>query len=552
MSHAGGEDGGTGLGDAFDILLKAPPERLFSVVLQLRDSAEDVMVQALCLIVLQRREQALEKLQTLGGNPLAKHLAESGRASSKLDDFGAHCGRFREQSGECLSSLARIFKVLSEQRLCEVSLRNLAYRRALSSDSFKTSSGGSLEYRRFVEEAKAVCGPQCAARTCSSADLKSGCSSEPNASLNEESATFQELQDESSSALSPLQESPSEASYPSHLEISLPPTVSFQGVERAPEASGSSTPSPSVLLTEHEAKSEQSPLPEPEYKSNESSLFRADKDSKTDGTLKSVNESPNQPSTATSTLPSPLNISLPKIPVLKIPHGPEEEEEIFYAFVILHAPEDEELAERMKEKLEAVVGSEGATFSDGFAIPGKSTLKCVEDAVENSAYTFLLLTTNFNTKMLEVKTNMALINSIKNEHKFNTVIPLLPEDNCMQRIPLVLQTLVPLVEKKKGFQRKLQKALSPTSIQTQRRIWAKEQAVKRLSRLSWEAANLSLYTEQHHLGSRMALEHGGGNNGLQWPPPPNIHIENAKYILIGNDSTMTVDLGENANNDGSI
>ncbi|XP_037538211.1 TIR domain-containing adapter molecule 1 [Nematolebias whitei] len=543
MSHA--EDRGTGLGDVFDIVLRASSERLFSVVLQLRDSAEDVIVQALCLIVLQRGEQALEKLQMLRDNPLAKHLAESGRASGgELGDFGARCGRFGERSAECLSSLARIFKVLSEQRLCEVSLRNLAYRRALSSDCFKTSSCGSLEYHQFVEEAKAVCGPQCAA---TSADLKSECASEPN-------VTLKEIQDESWSVRSPLQESPSEASYPSHLEISIPPTVSFQGGERAPEASGSSAPRPSVLLSGHEAESEQSPSPEPEYKSSDSSLFRADKDSKTDETLKLLrsNESPNQPSTETSTLPSPQNISLPKIPVLKNPHGPdEEEEEIFYTFVILHAPEDEELAERMKEKLEAVVG-EGATFSDGFAIPGKSKLKCVEDAVENSAFTFLLLTTNFNTKMLEVETNMALINSIHNEHKFNTVIPLLPEDNCMPRksIPTVLQTLMPL-DLKKSFQRKLQKALSPAKIQTQRRIWANEQAVKRLNRLRQEAANLSLYPEKHLLSSRMVLDHGGANS-LQWSPPPNIHIENAKYIMIGNDSTMTVDLGANANKDGSI
>lgn len=534
MSHA--EDRGTGLGDVFDILLRAPSERLYSVVLQLRDSAEDLIVQALCLIVLQRGEQALEKLQMLRDNPLAKHLAESWRASGgELDDFGARCGRFGERSGECLSSLARIFRVLSEQRLCEVSLRNLAYRRALSSDCIKTSSCGSLEHHQFVEEAKAVCGPQCAA---TSADLQSECSSEPN-------TTLKEIQDESSSVRSPLQESPSEASYPSHLEISLPPTVSFQGDESAPEASGSSTPSPSVLL------SEQSPPPEPE--SYESSLFRADKDSKTDETLKSLSssKSPNQPSTETVTLPSPQNISLPRIPVLKDPRGPDEEEEIFYTFVILHAPEDEELAESMKEKLEAVVG-EGATFSDGFAIPGKSTLKCVEDAVENSAFTFLLLTTNFNTKMLEVETNMALINSIHNKHKFNTVIPLLPEDNCMPRksIPLVLQTLRPL-DMKKSFQKKLQKALPPARIQTQRRIWAKEQAVKRLNRLRQEAANLSFCMEQHLLlSSRMALEHGGSNS-LQWSPPPNIHIENAKYIMIGNDSTMTVDLGGNANKDGS-
>ncbi|XP_017277648.1 TIR domain-containing adapter molecule 1 [Kryptolebias marmoratus] len=561
MSHAGWEDQGTGLGEAFDVLVKAPSERLISLVIQLGDAPEDGLVQALCLIILRRGEQALEKLQMLRDNPVAKHLVASGHASGgKLEDFGAHCGRFREQSGESLSSLARIFKVLSEQRLCEVSLRNLAYRRALSSDCFRTNSCGSLDYHQLVEEAKVVCGPQFA-EWMGSTDLKSESSLDPNTSLYDKKATLKVFQDESSSIRyfpSPLLESLSEPSYPTHLEISVPPTVSYQGDKRAPEASGSPTLNPSVLSSEHEAKTVpgQPPSAEPEHKSNQSSLFGANKDSKTDETLESMScklhsrisqsESPTQPSTGTFTLPSPQHISLPKTPVLKNLHGTgEEDEEVFYAFVILHAPEDEELAETMKAKLETVIGSEGATFSEEFAVPGKSALKCVEDAIDNSAYTFLLLTRNFNTKMLEVKTNIALINSINKVHKYNTVIPLLPLDNCMprQEVPRVLQTLVPLDERK-SFMRKIQKTLSPARIEAQRRIWTEEQRVKRLNRLKQEAERLSLYTEQH-------LRLGSGVPPL-WAPQPNIHIENAKYIMIGNDSTMTVDLGRNANSDGSM
>lgn len=557
MSHAGREDQGTGLRGVFQVLAKAPLERLSSVVLQLGDSPEDRLVQALCLIRLQKGEQALEKLQTLRDNPLAKHLAEAGCANGgELDDFGAQCGQIPEQTGQCLSWLARIFKVLSEQKMCEESLRNLAYKRALSSDCFKTNSCGSLEYHQLVEEAKVVCGPQFV-------DLLFEHSPDLNTSLNEEKTTLKESLNESAHICclpSPLQESPSEPSYPTHLEISIPSTVSFQGDKRASEASGNSSPNSCILVSEHEAKHEKPPPPEPN--SNES-LSESNQDSKPKEAFDSVssklhdniaqNESPNQLSTETFTLQSPQNLFLPKTPFLKTPHGTEaEEEEIFYTFVILHAPEDEELAERMKEKIETAVGSKGATFSEEFAVPGKSTLKCVEDAIDNSAFTFLLLTRNFNTRMLEVKTNMALINSINKAHKFNSVIPLMPEDNCMPRegVPRVLQTLVSLDEKR-NFTKKLQKALSPAMIKKQRKKWAEEQNVRRLRRLNHEADGLGLYMQQL-LSSSATLEHEGANSRALWGPQPNIHIQNAKYIMIGNDSTMTVDTGRNANNDGSL
>uniref|UniRef100_A0A1A7XCS3 Toll-like receptor adaptor molecule 1 n=1 Tax=Iconisemion striatum TaxID=60296 RepID=A0A1A7XCS3_9TELE len=550
MSHTEWENQGTGLGDVFDILEKAPSERLVSLTLQLGESPEDVIVVALSLLILQKEEQALEKLQMLRDNPLADHLSEKCHTSGgKLDDFGVHCGRFQAHTLESLSLLARVFKVLSEQRLCEPPMRNLAYRRALSSDCSQARNCGNLEYCHFREEAKVVCGPQLVEWMCSAAELPDG----EKTSLKEPIS-----QDESSSVPclpSPLQESPLEASYPTHLEISLPPTVSFQGDKRAPATPNSS---PETNLAPGQSPEQQETPTEP-------SLLGAENSSMVDETSKSVSSSlqsnivqnkrsvqPNKPSTETTfTLPSAKSIILPKTYVPKSLHDTEEEEEeedIFYAFVILHAPEDADQAEHIKEKLEKVISGEGATFSEDFAVPGKSTLRCVEDAINNSAFTFLLLTRNFNTKMLEMKTNIALINAINKRHKFNTVIPLLPASNCVPRpdIPIVLQTLVPL-EEKKNLEKKLQKALTSAKIEKQRRIWTEEQKVRRWNRLRLQEADRRCMEQQHLLGPSE-----GGDGRALWPPQANIHIENANYIMIGNDSTMTVDLGGSSNNDGSV
>ncbi|XP_022057778.1 TIR domain-containing adapter molecule 1 [Acanthochromis polyacanthus] len=577
MSHEGQESQGTGLGDVFDILLKAPSERLLSLTLQLGESPEDGIIQALCLIVLQRKAQALNKLQMLGDNSLANHLAEKWQTSGgKLQDFAVHCGHFQALTGDSLAALARIFKVLSEQRLCDPLLRNLAYKRAISTDCQSTSNCEDLQYDQFREEAKAVCGPQVAEWISSSTEVKSESYTDPDRSLNEGNTTLKVAMSQDPSANthclpSPLQACPSMSSYPTHLEISIPPTISFQGDKIAPATSGNAIQNtPTLLLSESGTNIApgQSLSSEPRSKSIKS-LLGAKKDSRMSETLAAVSsKSDSQSATPSQTnkpstepkfaLPSATNIFLPKTPFPKEIHESskvpeEEEEEVFYAFVILHAPEDVEVAECMREKLEKVTSSEGATFSEDFAIPGKSTLKCVEDAINNSAFTFLLLTRNFNTRMLEMKTNSALINSINKKHKYNTVIPLLPRENCMPRqcIPLPLQTIVPL-EENKSFERKIQKSLTPAKIEKQRRIWTAEQRLKTQMERQ-EKDNLTILMEQQLLlGPGGTTEQAGGDGKAWWLQQPSIHIENANYIMIGNDSQMTVDLGGNSDKDDSM
>ncbi|KAM6989298.1 TIR domain-containing adapter molecule 1 [Tautogolabrus adspersus] len=595
MSHTGQENPGTGLRDVLDILVKTPSERLLSLTFQLSESPEDKIIQALCLIILQREAQALEQLQTLRENHLANHLAEKWQLSGgKLEDFSVHCGDSQGLTGESWAALARIFKVLSEQRLCDTLLRNLAYKRAVSSDYKKTISNGDLEYFQLREEAKEVCGPELAEWICSSTGPKSNSYRDP-LRIQSEAITALKVslsQDQSARGQnlpSPLQASCSMPSYPTHLEISIPPTASFQNDKRAPETSEESKiNSRDLLVSEFEAESmPQIPgqsntwksIDHPEFDEKlNSTVEKSDAESKKlDILINPISNKTTKPITEPkSDLPVSTNIYQPKMTaandIQRSDSTDEEEEETFYAFVILHAPEDADIAESMRQKLEKVIGSDGAIFCDDFDVPGKSTLRCVEDAINNSAFTLLLLTRNFNTPMKEVEADSALINSINKKHKYNTVIPVLPQENFMPKkdMPLVLATKTTL-EENKNFEKRVKKAMTPAVIKRQRKMWTEEQTLK-MQKKKQERLQKSNKHQKQMLEESKALELLEKekldlllaqkrllNPGL--PPEqedrallqqqPNIHINNAKFIMIGNDSRMTVMPGD-ADKDDSI
>ncbi|KAI5626560.1 TIR domain-containing adapter molecule 1 [Silurus asotus] len=257
------------------------------------------------------------------------------------------------------------------------------------------------------------------------------------------------------------------------------------------------------------------------------------------------------------------------------------EEDIFYAFVILHAQEDTEEALKLKSRLESISSTTGATFSEDFAVPGQSTFRCVEEAIENSAFVMLMLTPNFNTQLNEMNADSALLNSIEKPHKSNTVIPLLPRVNGLPRdqMPLVLKTKNPLEEmKEKTFENMVRRVLDWKKIQTQKSMWRKAQQLKKqrekqerlrekrrycadiirestkVCELEKEVQQLQMqqppsYTQQFHGARRpQSFAHmpfqspmpSYYSDNMCHQPPSNIHIQNAKYIMIGNNSTMTV------------
>ncbi|KAM3603820.1 uncharacterized protein V6R79_002588 [Siganus canaliculatus] len=596
MSHDRQETQGTGLRDVFDILVKTPRERLLSLTFQLGDCPEDNIIHALCLIVLQKKEQALDKLQMLKDNYLAKCLVEKWQKSEGMEDFSDRCSDFQDFTQECLAGLARIFNILSQQRLCDPSLRNLAYKRALSSDDQRISSSENLDFDQLREEAKSICGPQVVEWVCSPTDLKSGSHHDLYRSQDREIPTLKvsltpDLSDSAHREPSPLQASSSMPSYPTHLEISVPPTALFPDDRRSPQPSDQpqiNTPVHFIGETEVENSSGQLQTSVgPQIKSSELSTLIVQKHPGVNETRSMMEENlitetqnTKRRPEASFTLPSATCTSLPQMSAASQMHEStsaeeEEEEETFYAFVIMHAPEDEDMAESMKERLEAVIKNEGAVFSNEFATPGKTKLSCLEDAINNTAFTILLLTRNFNNLMQEMETNTALLNSVDKTHKYNTVIPLLPRENCMPResISPVLRTIVPLKEND-SFVRKIQKFMTPATIKRQRDIWIREQTVKkqkeRQMRLkqrnehqkqfiregetlqSLEREELELLMTRQMLLTPISQAHFGAIDGrAPWQQQPNIHINNARYIMIGDGSQMTVDMGDGMDRDNS-
>uniref|UniRef100_A0A8C7MSY1 TIR domain containing adaptor molecule 1 n=1 Tax=Oncorhynchus kisutch TaxID=8019 RepID=A0A8C7MSY1_ONCKI len=544
--------GGTGLVDAFKILSKVPYERQLSLTFKLGDSLAEELVHAMSLIRLGKRSEALNKLQALGDNNIiANHLAEKVRMCGvKMEDLTVSIVPFQECTVGTLADLARIFKVLAEERLCDSSLRDLAYQTALA--TFKNKNSGEESFPN-----------------------QTGSGHSPPSSLRDDTSI---------------------CSYPSHLEISVSETVGFktsafkyfsrvtsqdipptQDVPKLVKGEMDRVTSVAVSC-EHRTGSEVrvSPLSPGNFTPVQTKFDNP--------------ESPNahsKPCPKNNLVPPSNNNRPTSHPTTTEPVSASDEEEVFFSFVILHAAEDVDMAEKFKEELESIVGGEGATFSQDFAIPGRNTLMCVEDAINNSAFTILMLTRNFNTRLLEVETSSVLMNAIENLHKYNTVIPFLPQENRMPRenMPKVLRIFIPL-EEGNAFERKAKRAMAPARIAKQRRLWLSEQAVRaqvrRQERLrleerlqmdlirGQETERMQRYLLQQQLSnqpSTPAMPHlttdpflgstprNVSNMSVTPPqhgwshPPGNIHIQNARYIMFGNDSKMTVGQGGDSSGD---
>ncbi|NXD94146.1 TCAM1 protein, partial [Chaetorhynchus papuensis] len=170
----------------------------------------------------------------------------------------------------------------------------------------------------------------------------------------------------------------------------------------------------------------------------------------------------------------------------------------FFTFVVLHTSEDEIEAHRVKNLLESMGVPNGATVSEDFFIAGRSHLICFQEAIENSAFTILLLTKNFPCNLSLFQTGTALMQSILEPSKQDSVIPFLPQANALEhsQIPPMLRGLVTLKESSPLFSSKVHKTFNPKKImkkaaqwdQMQRRklqaCWERDQAQQNLSALS--------------------------------------------------------------------
>ncbi|NXM57178.1 TCAM1 protein, partial [Illadopsis cleaveri] len=158
----------------------------------------------------------------------------------------------------------------------------------------------------------------------------------------------------------------------------------------------------------------------------------------------------------------------------------------FFSFVVLHASEDETVAHKVKTQLENMGVSDGATLSEDFFIAGRSHMTCFQDAMENSAFVILLLTKNFPCNLCLFQTDTALMQSILDPSKRNSVIPFLPKANALERsqIPVTLSALVILNESSAHFCKNVHKTFNPKKIREKKALW--EQMQRRKLQACWE------------------------------------------------------------------
>ncbi|XP_013011597.1 TIR domain-containing adapter molecule 2 [Cavia porcellus] len=155
----------------------------------------------------------------------------------------------------------------------------------------------------------------------------------------------------------------------------------------------------------------------------------------------------------------------------EIPEG--EAEEVFHKFVILHAEDDTEEALRVRELLENDFGIKpGIIFAE---MPcGKQHLQNLDDAVNGSAWTILLLTENFlRDTWCNFQFYTSLMNSVNMQHKYNSVIPMRPLNNPLprERTPFALQTINALEEESRGFSTQVERIFQESVYKTQQAIW---------------------------------------------------------------------------------
>ncbi|NWH85049.1 TCAM1 protein, partial [Aegithalos caudatus] len=163
----------------------------------------------------------------------------------------------------------------------------------------------------------------------------------------------------------------------------------------------------------------------------------------------------------------------------------------FFTFVVLHASEDEDVAQGVKTQLEELGVSDGATISEDFFIAGRSHMTCFQEAVENSAFIILLLTKNFLCKLCLFQADTALMQSILHSSKKDSVIPFLPKADALEpsQMPMVLGGLVPLNESSPHFSRNVLKTFNPKKIMEKKALW--EQMQRRKLQARWEQQELA-------------------------------------------------------------
>lgn len=151
----------------------------------------------------------------------------------------------------------------------------------------------------------------------------------------------------------------------------------------------------------------------------------------------------------------------------------EAEEDVFLKFVILHAEDDINEALRVQDLLQNDFGIKpGIIFAE---MPcGRQHLQNLDDAVNGSAWTILLLTENFlRDTWCKFQFYTSLMNSVNRQHKYNSVIPMRPLNKPLprERTPFALRTINALEEESRGFPTQVERIFQESVYKIQQAIW---------------------------------------------------------------------------------
>lgn len=263
-----------------------------------------------------------------------------------------------------------------------------------------------------------------------------------------------------------------------------------------PAHAGSSWPSP-VQCTEASGQAHQAPTgsgqaptgsekaptgsvnisPDPDQKCDFSPKAETWAFSATPGTPETSSLPPSR-ETPSGVHPPPLTPS----PSLTTPAAASEQK--FYNFVVLHTQADERVALRVRQRLEDLGVPEGATFCEDFQLPGRGELSCLQDAIDHSAFTVLLLTPSFNCRLSLHQVNRAVMGSLSRRGWHDSVVPFLPLESSLEQLgpdtAALLTGMVWLEERSPVFDRKVARTFKPQLLRARQAEWKKEQEARAL------------------------------------------------------------------------
>lgn len=531
---------GPSLSNAFNILGTAGRDRLLYLkhkLKTLRPVWPGVdLLHAMVLLTLGQETEARISLEALKADAVARLVA---RQWAGMDSSA----EAMEEPPDLPWAVARVYHLLAEEKLCLAPVRDVAYRAALHA----FSSRDDPQLGELQEEARDRCGWDIVGDLGDFQPLHStlGCLPPSSASCSVTRSQPQPIEDPLGwSRGCSLRSTGSPASLASNLEISQSPTLALLSQHRSPRGpsrlcdeppvpeptpagfqepeemswpaseeiadtllppnspaprlpevaldAGLSNPSEAPKTSTHYPVECTEVSPAPKSLASPSRNTCPVKDQMPlqvpveDTTSPTAQPCPPTPSTPKTSPPYP-SVSTPcsahPASVNPCPPSPESEQK-FYNFVVLHAKADEHIALRVRERLEALGVPDGATFCEDFQVPGRSKLRCLQDAIDHSAFTILLLTANFDCCLSLHQVSQSLMSSLTRQGWQDCVVPFLPLESSLSQLSpetaSLLTSLVWLDEHSQIFARKVANTFKPHKLRACKANWKKEQDARAL------------------------------------------------------------------------